>query len=272
MSGGAAPDALGGDPAEAAFAAYAAEPRVFGQVQITPVTHGWELRHVADAATAEERLTDVLLNGLAEWVKWDARAAYRPNKAAPNLRAGWTARAESPRQLFEAVQRLYPGAVADWYAESAGAAPTDLAALLARQTGMYRPLRALTVAEASRVAEAGCAPAFCLRRRLWGDTAASAGELPGSRSVIPCFEPCGVVMELMRRSAKAAQAEAVCVPLSPDEVATVVAALERASALGAAEGSEGDLSQPSNPRRARLALARLQACQGAGAGPAGDEE
>jgi len=232
---------------------------VFAQVAIRVVAAGvWELRHVADASAEESVLTGTGVDALRAVAQFTASGAFRPLKAAPNLRRGWRAVVRGVGELESALNQLYPGALADWYAAGSGTPPvTHFRAFTERQTGMYRIATSLDDAQASAVAVACCDARFCLRRRLWtvGGLASDAAD---SKSLIPCLEPCALLLELARRAARSEQEETLAVALAPEEAATIVASLEMALENPDASVREGDLGAAINPRRVRLALEKLR--------------
>jgi 4Fe-4S iron-sulfur cluster binding domain/DR2241 stabilising domain len=258
------------DPAAAAFVDAASRqsgPVVFGEVQVARVGSAWELRHTADAGERVASLQEVDVDALQEIAQRDHRGEFRPNKTAPNLRRGWVARVMDAAGLETAFRGLYPGALADWFAASKGAEGAALENFLGRQTGMFRSLRHLAGAQVKEVADAGCAREFCLRRRLWK----MAGIDPvakTARSEIPCFEPCGLLLEMLRRASKGANDAPVAAVLNREDWESTLAALDKVASLGNSDGREGDFSDPVNPRRARMAADRIRA---AVTGPGGAE-
>ncbi len=238
---------------------------VFVQVLIrrgAPDADGFELRHVADESLAASELGTVPVAALREVAHATAAGAFRPLKSAPNLRRGWRSVAADVAALELALNHLYPGGLADWYAGRQPDPPvTHFPEFAARQTGMYRITATLSEARAAEMIRAGCHERFCLRRRLW-TVPGLEPDAPGTRSVLPCLEPCPIVLELARRTARLDQEEPVSVSVGPGEAATLLAALELAAARAwesPAEGQrEADTSAPSNPRRIQLLLERLR--------------
>jgi hypothetical protein len=209
---------------------------VLGQVLIRRQQRGFELRHAADSAASVQSLQ--LLNGseLRTWAQSAAGGAFRPLKSAPNLRPGWRAVAADGESLGLLLDYLYPGAVADWFAAQSSPAPlTSYRQFTGRQTGMYRITTTLTDAVAGAAIRACCHADFCLKRRLWS-VEGLAPEGPDQKSLIPCLEPCALMLEFARK----------------------VACLERDPApqsdLPSSPAAEGDFDAPNNPRRLRFVL------------------
>ncbi|HXG47426.1 MAG TPA: hypothetical protein VNO52_07375, partial [Methylomirabilota bacterium] len=123
-----------------------------------------------------------------------------------------------------------------------------------RQTGMYRVTQMLTDDQAARVIRVGCRARFCLKRRLW-TVPGLEPDLPEDKSIVPCLEPCAVLLEFARKAARIEQAQTV--PLPVEDVATVVAALGMELERTRDDGREADFSDPLNRRRVQLLLERL---------------
>lgn len=236
-------------------------PRIrFAEVVVSTDADGWDIRHHRDAAALESDLIPLSPPALREWAQSSSEGAFRPNKLAPSLRSGWFCRVKTPEDLEEALRHLYPGGLADWYAEHRGTKPTSFREFFARQTGMYRIAQQLSDDQAARAVRANCAPVGCKRRRIW-DVPGLAPDNPEETSVIPCFEPCGILMEMARRAMKMEQGSHVNLRMPEDDLATALAAIDRALASPDRDVREGDLSAPGNPRRLRLLRERLMAAR-----------
>jgi hypothetical protein len=244
------------NPDLSAFVAALPEEIVFGQVLVRRFGRGFALRHVADREAAEGTCQLVKVEDLRSLAQFTQLGVYRPLKSAPNLRRGWRAMAMDAPALGLSLHYLYPGAMADWFAARSGNPPvTCYREFTARQTGMYRITAMLNDNVATAVVRACCHRDFCLKRRLWTvgnldpDTAAE-------KSVIPCLEPCALLLELARKAGRWEQ-EAAAQP------APALAELERLSQEYAQRLKhlepglpEGDFDSPNNPRRLRFFLER----------------
>jgi hypothetical protein len=178
-----------------------------GQVRIGRTETGFELRHVDDWPLPADQLKTVAVDQAREIAQFTDSGAFRPLKSAPTLRRGWRIVAASDEELGATIDRLYPGAIADLYATLRQPAPiTDYREFTARQTGMYRITNLLDDSNAAAVVEKCCAREFCLKRRFW-DVASHAPEDPGRKSVIPCLEPCAILLEYARKVVRAMQHE-----------------------------------------------------------------
>ena len=209
---------------------------VFGQVVVRRLERGFELRHQADQSAAPEILTILKGTELRSWAQSAAGGAFRPLKSAPNLRAGWRALAEEDAALELLLHYLYPGAVADWFAAQSVPPPvTSYRQFTARQSGMYRVTTMLSDAVAGAAIRACCHVDFCLKRRLWS-VAGLEPEAAAPKSVIPCLEPCALMLEFARKVARLEQNAA------PPSEASV------------AEVAESNFDAPNNPRRMRFVL------------------
>ena len=196
-----------GNPALKAFVAQIGDELVLAQVVIRRAGAGYELRHVEDRAAASESLRVVRPNEARVLAQFTQTGEFRPLKVAPSLQRGWRMSAANDAELELALNQLYPGAVADWLAVRAADPPvTHYREFTNRQTGMYRITTMLSDAEAARVISAGCAKGLCLKRRLW-TVAGLEPDGAEEKSVIPCLEPCAVLMEMARKAVRAGQQE-----------------------------------------------------------------
>jgi len=221
-----------------AFVAAIGEELVFCQAIIRRAPRGFSLRHDADRDTPADRLRLVDSKALRALANFTEPGAFRPLKSAPNLPRGWRAELRNPDELSLALNVLYPGAVADWFAARAPSPPiTHYREFTARQSGMYRITATLPDLPASAAAAACCHEEFCLKRRLWTVGALPCDD-PARKSAIPCLEPCAVMLEFARRIARLEQGVNTGEP--SDEAAGPAA--------------ECDFNSPENPRRLRFLL------------------
>jgi hypothetical protein len=245
------------NPALTSFISGITDGLTFAQVIIRPAQSGFELRHVDDRGRSGANLRQLNLSELRDLVSTTARGAYRPLKSAPNLQAGWRLAVNSPADLERALNQIYPGAIADWYAARSPAPPvTHFREFTARQTGMYRISSKLLDSQAAVVVRACCHSTLCLKRRLW--TVEGLPHDPEqSKSVIPCLEPCAVFLEFSRKSMRFEQEEKQQIALAPSELRTLIASLEQQLENGAEPQRAADLDDDTNPRRIRLVLEKL---------------
>ena len=247
------------NPALTSFCAALAAELELAQVLIRRQTTGFTLCHVRDRE-ATEGLQPVAVAALRALANHTAAGAFRPIKAAPNLRTGWRCYVASEAELDSALNQLYPGAVADGFAAQQPAPPvTHYREFTARQTGMYRITTMLSDTQAAPVIRAGCDARLCLKRRLW-TVDGLAPDAADAKCVIPCLEPCAVLMEFARKAVRVEQEEhKPVVTLAHSEVASLLVALETALAHPPAGQREGDLSVADNPRLLLLLREKLQA-------------
>jgi len=212
----------------------------------------WELRHLEDRNMAGSALKSVALTALRELAQTTVDNAFRPLKSAPNLRRGWVATVHSVKELGSALDQLYPGFVADWFSARKSAPPiTHYRDFTNRQTGMYRITQHLTDAQAA--IRACCHIRFCLKQRLW-TIPGQPVDSPGAKSLIPCLEPCAVMLEFARTAARIEQSPPV--QISEDETTSIAAGVREAAELPS-KIREADFSSPENPRRLQLAVEKL---------------
>jgi hypothetical protein len=248
-------------PAQDWFAARIHHDLVVAQVWIRHAEGRFELRHVEDRSASGSSLKALSAPDLRPLAQVTRAGAFRPLKAAPNLQRGWRHVARNPRALYFAMNQIYPGAVADWHAaEVRGGPVTDYDVMTARQTGMYRITHLLKGPQAARMATVCCDRAFCLKTRLWkaGEAVIDPKESEG-KSVIPCLEPCAVLLEFARSVARWEQDEALDRRQSPE----ALEGIRRRLALGNPDGTEAasgmreaDFGAEENPRRLRWLLAK----------------
>jgi hypothetical protein len=175
----------------------------FGPMVLNRQPDGIDIRHRLDAAVDAAGLRCLPASDLRALAQADALGRFRPNKASPGLVRGWFHRVTDAESLETALNDLLPGGLADWHALRTGSAtPVRWQEFVDRQTGMYRNVSSLAEPEAELVARAGCHPDCCTRRRRW-----TVGDRPPEpevgKSEVPCLEPCALVLELARRTAKA---------------------------------------------------------------------
>jgi len=224
----------------------------FAQVLVRRVDRAFELRHIRDQQVPVERLRTIAIEGLRDLAQKTASGAFRPLKSAPNLQRGWRTVTRTPEELELTLGHLYPGALADWLAVEQGPAPvTHYRPFTERQTGMYRITTKLDDSEVAQVIRACCGARFCLKRRLWTIEQTEV-DAPLAKSIIPCLEPCALLLELARTAVRINQG-AEPQP-TKDEIPKLLAAVENADPTVA----EADFANLSNPRRAQLALEKLK--------------
>lgn len=169
------------------------------EVWIRPQETGFELRHVNNAAAPATELKLLSVPDLRKLAQYTEHCAFRPLHAAPDLRQGWCCQASSVEELEQALNHLYPGAVPDWFAaQSANPPITHYRDFTARQTGMYRRTAQLSDAQAACVIRICCQSGACLKRRLW-TVAGLEPDSASSKSMIPCLEPCAVLLDQARK-------------------------------------------------------------------------
>jgi len=255
-------------PALQAFVAQIDRELALAQALIRRVEPGYELRHVADRDRAANTLRELRVKQLRELARFTASGAFRPLKAAPSLPAGWLFRAKDATGLETAVSALYPGAIADWFAARSLSPPvTNYREFSNRQTGMYRVTTRLDDGQAAQVARACCHKNRCLKRRIWTVNGLAA-EAVEEKSLIPCLEPCAILLEFARKTMRVEQEKKLELELSPGEAATLVVALRTALAHPDTTLREADFNAPGNPRRIQLLLEKIQPLAAAGEEPA----
>ena len=238
-------------------------PFRLAEVVIQRGSPGFLLCHHEDVGAPEVQLRTLAPEDLREWSQTNSAGMFRPNRTAPGLRRGWRSEAPSDAALETALEGLYPGAIADWYAVQSGTATvTSFREFMGRQTGMYRRVSELDDTRAIRIVEAGCEAGSCLRRRLW-TVSDLPPDGPGEKSAIPCLEPCALLLEFARRTQQLERDPEESVPLRAGEIATLHACLDHALNRPDPTVREGDTASPLNSRRLRMLRNRLGTFLGA---------
>jgi len=245
------------NPAVEKFVAAVRPEMVFGQVCLRATATGHELCHVDDRGVAVSDLRPVAIQDLRALAQTTAGGAFRPLKSAPSLPSGWVARTRSNAELEQALNHLYPGAIADWYAAQDRPPVTHYREFTARQTGMYRITTMLSDVQAAEMIRACCHPGLCLKRRHWTVEGLPA-DAAADKSVIPCLEPCAILLEFARKTARMHQEEKVEVAFSTSELETIRQSLEPGTDSTDGGPREADFNAPGNSRRQQLVLGRIQ--------------
>ena len=236
------------NPALAAFAAQLGAELVFAQVLIRRDGTSFAFRHIEDAGALAESLRTIAIEELRALTQTTEAGAFRPLKSAPNLRRGWFARATNITELGTALDRLYPGALSDWFAARAAQPPvTSYREFTARQTGMYRITTFPDDPRAAQITRACCDARFCLKRRLW-TVPSLATDTAADKSLIPCLEPCALLLEFARKVVRWEQEGELPSTVSPEEARQL---REKLNQTGSSV-RPADFESPENPRRLAL--------------------
>jgi hypothetical protein len=246
------------NPAIAALVPTFDKELVIAQLLVRKTKSGFDLVHIDDGEVASGKLLRLTREELRRWVQRSDSDVYRPLKSSPSLAPGWTYHCADSDSLYDALQVIYPGFVPDWYATSLGQPPiTHFREFTNRQSGMYRITQMLSDPQAADVICAVCDARFCLKRRLWS-VAGLESDSPLNKSLIPCLEPCAILLEYARKSMRIEQEQKEAVFLAPSEVASIKAALGEVIDAKSTSSSEADASDPSNRRRLQLLLIKLK--------------
>ena len=249
------------NPQISTFRAQLQKPVRFLQIEVREEPHGFLLCHFDDRERPLEELQELTLDELAPWADTTVQGTFRPNKAAPSLRPGWRCHPADEADLAWALDQLYPGALADWYAWETGTARvTSFREFMARQTGMYRGTQSLTDAQADQVAEAGCSSFLCARRRCWPTPGLGVAPVTTTSSV-PCLEPCALLLEFARWTARQSREPLQTLQITDADRLTLLRAIDRALAQPDNDVREGDTRNPANPRRLLQLRHRLETDQ-----------
>jgi hypothetical protein len=238
------------NPALKAFLAEIKTEFVLAQVLVRRLEKGFELRHVQDRERAAQNLRLVGESEILALAQFTATGAFRPLKSAPNLQTGWRLNSVDETRMGFALNQIYPGAIADWFAvRFSNAAPTNYREFTRRQTGMYRITAMLTDEQAKPMIRACCHKNFCLKQRLWTVDGLETDSVD-EKSLIPCLEPCAILLEFARKAMRLEQQEIS----GKTEDATVEMHTED-------EIREADFENQNNPRRLQLVMEKRRSVQ-----------
>lgn len=245
-----------------------AQGRTFLQVRLLATGGGrYEARHVADAGRPLRELAHFRDPYAArEIAQTTAAGDHRPLKTSPTLRRGWILAELDGRELWTALDYLYPACAMHWYAGRHGTLRvTHWREAAARQSGMYSSVKLLPAGAVRNAVRACCGDAVCLRRVAWEVDEQTplelADEAPAPGAHVPCPEACSLFVAFARQVLAAERAPRRTVPglgeLSDADLAQIRIVIAEAAAgtLGAAR--EGDFAEPTNQRLVRYLAARL---------------
>jgi hypothetical protein len=176
-------------------------PWRIGQVRIRslPERSGfYSLSHADDVQSDNLQISADRFR-LRHWVRQDEDGKFRPLKAEGNLPRGWRIEPLDIAELKEALDIVYPTALANWVErEEWKLRVTSFAETAGRQTGMYRITASTSDAQREQVTDELCR-ARCLKQRLWNgeNTPASPREIP-----LLCPEVCNLFVASCRAKIK----------------------------------------------------------------------
>ncbi len=246
------------DPALKCFLAQLGEEYVWGQLFIQKQAGGFLLRHILDRQLSPNQLRQLHAGELRKMATFTRSGEFRPLRAAPDLQTGWAYESRTAEDLGRALHEIYPGSLADWFATQSSNPPiTNYREFVDRQSGMYRITQFLTDEQAASVTLAACAPQFCLKRRLWS-VSGIPPENAGSKSLIPCLEPCAILLELARKAARLEQEEKVALELPASDLESIFAAVEALIQRRSETERVADIASATNPRRLQLLLEKFR--------------
>src|SRR5688572_16490593 len=155
------------------------------QVLVRREQGGFELRHAEDREASADTLKLAGPDEALAIAQFTEGRAFRPLKSAPNLGRGWRIFAPTDLELEGALNRLYPGFIADFFAVRTSTPHiTHYREFTNRQTGMYRITTFLSDADAFAMAGKCCSTRYCLKRRLWTVEGQPLDQFEG-KSIIP---------------------------------------------------------------------------------------
>jgi hypothetical protein len=96
-----------------------------------------------------------------------------------------------------------------------------------------------------------------LKQRLW-TVEGLPPDAATEKSLLPCLEPCAVLLEFARAAVRLEQSEERGDGSAKETASFSVSELEQVAESRPAEIREADFSTPQNPRRAQLALEKIK--------------
>jgi len=144
-------------------------PFCFGEILVQKTNSGDFVVSHRDDGSLDQLKTFRDVEDAIEIAKYDDAGAYRPLKAAPNLRHGWRLELATLKELRRALDYFYPGRLAVYAAWKNGYLKTTaLRETLDRQSGMYRVAAKISDRQISDLAANFCrSDTGCLRTILW---------------------------------------------------------------------------------------------------------
>ena len=171
-------------------------PWRIGQVAILS---GYKLRHGDDLGREGLRNVSSLAE-LREIVKFDTEGNFRPLRGAPTLQSGWEMGGLDLAGLIEALNTIYPAALANWVLREAGQLEvTEYRETAERQTGRFAIVKTLTEMQVGELVSDICAK-DCLKKRLWFPL--SEFRNPPSEIPLWCPEACNYLVGKAREKIK----------------------------------------------------------------------
>ncbi|WP_435074867.1 DR2241 family protein [Halorubrum sp. HHNYT27] len=244
--------------------------RAWGELKITVgVTdrgeRRYDVRHADDAGVPVEELDtyDDPLDA-RELVTYDEKGRYRPLKTAPSLAGGWVFPDLGARDVYEAVETIYPATVANWHREREGELDvTHWRETMERQSGIYGVVKTWDRGEGHEhvdwVAEACCDDSQCLKRREWQYDDETDLDVDGGDGVFPCREPCSVVVSAARTWTRleSETPQTYEFDLTPSEKEQVEAIIDVVADGRIDDIREADTKEGANRYRTRFLRAKL---------------
>lgn len=138
-------------------------------------------------------------DAVRDLVSQDAIGRYRPLAGARSLPHGWQASCATSAELAAVVDEIYPLALAhleQWREGTLRIVP--FADALSRQTARYAVSNELSPAGRDAAADSLCG--CCVKQPLWRSPSDPA-PFDAPLQVIPCPEPCSVLVSLCREAA-----------------------------------------------------------------------
>ena len=139
------------------------------------------------------------IDALAEFVRTDDRGRYRPLSGARTMPGGWFYGARDGEDRKAAIEAVYPLATVHSRQFKQGTLRVaSLDEVLSRQSGRYENTSKLTAAGRDRARRLVCGE--CVRTPVWDQEHVRETDTV-SPGLIPCPEPCSVLVAFCREAA-----------------------------------------------------------------------
>lgn len=159
-----------------------------------PGRGSYEVRHTSDWSGTGPGLRRLAATEGSTIALRSGEGAHRPLRSSPDLAGGWRLNSDDPLEVWEFLDRLYPGALFHRFQEVSGRLRvTPFEEIAARQTGIHSRVGELNTVEVQLLVSEVCAPGRCLRIPVWNPAGGKTEKgVLASPLPIPCPEPCSV--------------------------------------------------------------------------------
>jgi sirohydrochlorin cobaltochelatase len=222
-------------------------PFCYGQVIVERRDQAFMIRWTEDKDQELQQIETPAV--LREFLAYDANGNFRALRTGTDLRGGWQVEVEGYERLLAVLETIYPGVWIDYTQHQEGKLPVQtVQQVVERQTGLYKRVGRLPENLLPGLVKAHCG--LCVRNPTWF-------EATSDQKSLPCPEPCQCWMSFALQEVEALRGDQHSLDLTPDDIASLRAALQAAIEHPAQDVRPAEYSDPRNPARLRALLARL---------------